>query len=202
MNFNRSRLNWGVFFIVLGAIPLLVNAGVIDRAAAGELASLWPLALIALGIGLILRFGPAHDLGGVIVAGTFGLILGSLIAGGAATRGAARLHRRPRSGGTPVTASGTFETGGRLNAQLSCVDLTLDSQAGNGWSVSAGADGNRQPIIEPSPGVVRLRSEPERFFGPGPRLPWHITLPEGTQRRRSDWRPTWPLARSTPEQYS
>jgi hypothetical protein len=168
-----------VFFIVLGSVPLLVNVGLIDRTVAAQLASLWPLVIIALGIGLILRFGPAHDIGGLIVAAAIGLVLGSIIAGGVSATAQVGCTDSG-NGGTPVTANGTFETGGRVSAEVSCVDLTLDSQAGNGWSVSAGSDANRQPIIEPSANSVQLSSEPERFFGPRPRLPWHITLPQAT----------------------
>jgi len=82
VNANRSRLNWGVFLIVLGAIPLAVEVGLIDRTVTGQVVGLWPIVLIALGIGIMLRFGPAHFAGGLLVAATFGLIGGALIAGG------------------------------------------------------------------------------------------------------------------------
>jgi hypothetical protein len=177
MSVNRSRLNWGVFFIVLGAVPLAVNVGLIDRNLVAQLATLGPVALIALGIGLILRFGPAHALGGLMVAGTFGLILGALISGG--VHGSVGLAcNNTSAGSTPVTVNGDFLAGGQLNAELSCVDLTLDGQAGTAWMVSAGSDGNRQPTIDQKADSLFLRSEPERFFGPGPRLAWHVTVPQ------------------------
>jgi hypothetical protein len=113
----------------------------------------------------------------LIVAITLGLVLGSIIASGVSA-GAQVGCTGNGSDSSPVTANGTFAAGGRVDAQLSCVDLTLDSQPGNGWNVSAGSDSMRQPTIEPAANALRLRSEPQRFFGPGPRLPWHISVPQ------------------------
>ena len=179
MKVNRSRLDWGVFLIVLGGVLLLFNIGLIDRASVNQLAFLWPVVLIALGCGLLLRYSRVQLAGGLIVAITLGLVIGSILAGGVSA-GAQIGCSGNGSGGTPVTANGVFAAGGLVDAQLSCVNLTLDGQPGNGWNVSAGSDSIRQPTIEPAADAVRLRSEPERFFGPGPRLPWHITVPQST----------------------
>ena len=135
--------------------------------------------LIALGCGLLLRYSRVQLAGGLIVAITLGLVVGSVIAGGASA-GAQIGCSGNGSDSTPVTANGIFAASGRIDAQLSCVNLTIDGQPGNGWSVSAGSDSIRKPTIEPAADVLRLRSEPERFFGPGPRLPWHITVPQST----------------------
>jgi hypothetical protein len=174
---NRSRLDWGVFCIVLGGVLLLVNVGLIDRASVNQLAFLWPVVLIALGCGLLLRYSRVQLAGGLIVAITLGLVVGSVIAGGASA-GAQIGCSGNGAGSKAVTTSGSFGASASVDAQLSCVDLTLDSQPGSGWSVSAGSDSVRQPTIEPSADRLRLRSEPERFFGPGPRLPWHISVPQ------------------------
>jgi len=168
-----------VFFIVLGGVLLLANVGLLDRASVNQLAFLWPVVLIALGCGLLLRFSRAQLAGGLVVAVPLGLVLGSILAGGVSA-GAQIGCSGSGAGSKAVTTNGSFAASGSVDAQLSCVDLTLDSQPGNGWNVSAGSDSVRQPTIEPSADTLRLRSEPERFFGPGPRLPWHITVPQAT----------------------
>ena len=82
MRVNRSLLNWGVFLIALGGVPLAVQQGWADTSIAGDLWRLWPLILVGIGLGLIMRWTPLAWFGGAIVAGTFGLIFGALIAGG------------------------------------------------------------------------------------------------------------------------
>lgn len=47
MTINRGLLNWGIFLIALGAVPLAVYWSVIDPAVASDLLRLWPLIPIA-----------------------------------------------------------------------------------------------------------------------------------------------------------
>ena len=79
MRIDRSLLNWGVFLIALGGVPLAVQQGFTDSGIAGDLWRLWPLILVGFGLGLLLRWTPIAWLGGAIVAGTFGLIFGALV---------------------------------------------------------------------------------------------------------------------------
>ena len=69
MRINRSLLNWGVFLIALGGVPLAVQQGWADASIAGDLWRLWPLILVGIGLGLILRWTPVAWLGGALVAG-------------------------------------------------------------------------------------------------------------------------------------
>ena len=55
MRVNRGLLGWGVFFIVLGAVPLAVQAGVVSEARVREAWQLWPLILVGIGLGLVLE---------------------------------------------------------------------------------------------------------------------------------------------------
>ena len=59
-----------------------MQRGWADAGIAGDLWRLWPLILVGIGLGLILRWTPVAWLGGAIVAATFGLVFGALIAGG------------------------------------------------------------------------------------------------------------------------
>ena len=82
MRVNRGLLGWGVFFIVAGAIPLLVQSGVLDPARVRHVWQLWPLILIGIGLGLILQRTRAAIVGGLVVAVTFGLLVGGWFAVG------------------------------------------------------------------------------------------------------------------------
>ena len=52
MRINRGLLNWGVFLIALGGIPLAVDQGWLDSDVARDLGQLWPLLLVGIGLGL------------------------------------------------------------------------------------------------------------------------------------------------------
>lgn len=52
---NRPTLFFPLVLIAAGVILLLVNLGVLDSRNLWALQYLWPLLLIALGVGLILR---------------------------------------------------------------------------------------------------------------------------------------------------
>ena len=79
MHINRSLLNWGVFLIALGGIPLAVDQGWVESGIASDLGQLWPLILVGIGLGLILRWTPLAWFGGALVAATFGVIFGAAI---------------------------------------------------------------------------------------------------------------------------
>ena len=76
---DRQLFNAGVFFIVLGAVPLAAQEGWVRETTVADLFRFWPLALVAVGVGMLLRHRPA---GGLIVAVSLGLTLGGLLAVG------------------------------------------------------------------------------------------------------------------------
>ena len=55
MHVHRRFLGWGVFFILLGAIPLAVQAGLLTAAQVADWWRFWPLILVGIGLGLLLR---------------------------------------------------------------------------------------------------------------------------------------------------
>jgi hypothetical protein len=175
---NRGFLNWGVFLVVLGAVPLAVQVGLIEASAVRELWRLWPLILIGLGIGLILRLTRVGWLGGVIVAATLGLLLGSLLAGG--VRGISSACVGTGAGGEQSTQSG--EAGaGRFAAQieLTCGELVVSRVPGNTWTVVAHHAAGQGPAIAASPSRLEVGSDvngPVPFFGQE-RRDWTVTLP-------------------------
>ena len=82
MHVRRGALGWGVFLILAGAIPLAVRAGILSEAQVSDLWTLWPMILIGLGIGLLLARTRVAFLGGLIVAATFGIMVGGLLSVG------------------------------------------------------------------------------------------------------------------------
>jgi hypothetical protein len=80
MTVGRGTLYVGVFLIAAGAMTLGAAVGVLDPAAVADtVATLWPLAVIALGVGLVLRRTRAALGAGVLAALVPGLALGAAI---------------------------------------------------------------------------------------------------------------------------
>jgi hypothetical protein len=178
MHLERRFLNWGIFFIVLGGIPLAVQQGWLDRDLAARAWQLWPLLIIAAGVGLLLRRTSLEFLGGLVVAATLGAMLGGMIAVGADFAGIGRVCGG--DAGRPFTTQqGTLAGAARVELDMNCGDLTVATAPGSAWSLSGTSDNATPPDITQT--VDRLVIEsPDRgsfFFGGAARDAWTLSLP-------------------------
>jgi hypothetical protein len=156
MRIDRSLLNWGVFLVALGGVPLAVQRGWADAGIAGEMWRLWPLILVGIGLGLILRWTPVAWLGGAIVAATFGLVFGALIAGGVQGVSSACVGI---GGGQAVTtqksgpaSDGSFD----LQLELTCGDLGVKRAETAEWTVVAEHGPDDVPAIEATESSLQI----------------------------------------------
>ncbi len=160
MSADRRLLGWGVFLILLGGVPLAVSQGWIPRDTVARAWELWPFILIGAGVGLILSRTPFRAAGSVIVAGTFGIILGALVAvgfGGIAfgTGCGAAAADAPEV----LSQQGTFDGGsGRVVLAATCAAVRVSTAPGAGWSVAVRGSERARPTIDSSAGQVAVRS--------------------------------------------
>jgi hypothetical protein len=180
MRINRSLLNWGVFLIALGGIPLAVQQGWVDSSIAGDLWRLWPLILVGIGLGLILRWTPLAWFGGALVAGTFGLIFGALIAGGFSGISSACVGSG--TGDTVTTEDSDLASGTafRVDLELTCGELEVERASGSTWEVVAVHDPEEPPAIEGTTAELRVtQHSTDDFFvlGQQTRNDWRVELP-------------------------
>jgi hypothetical protein len=136
MRIDRARLGWGVFFLTLGLVPLAIRLGWVDPAWFEGIWRLWPLILVGIGIGLILRRTAFAAIGNVIVGLTFGLIIG----GALATPINAGISCIPTggTGGGPTTQTGTFTgTTAEVKVAVPCAGVVIGTNAGADWTVTA-----------------------------------------------------------------
>lgn len=174
MSVDRRLLNWGVFLILLGAIPLAVAQGWIPRDLAARAWELWPLLLVGAGVGLILSATPLRALGGIVVSATFGVMLGALIAVGF---GGFSLGGVGCGGATPgepqvLQESGTFEGGtGNVRLVANCSSLEVATSTGTSWSIDVHGTDNARPTVERTDARLTVRSPNNS-----------IAFPFGTQR--------------------
>ena len=181
MRVNRSLLNWGVFLIALGGVPLAVQQGWADASIAGDLWRLWPLILVGIGLGLIMRWTPLAWFGGALVAGTFGLIFGALIAGGFSGISSACVGIGTGQSVTTQDGDLASPTEFRVDVELSCGALEVGRASGSTWGVTAVHDPAEPPVIEGSRTDLTIKQSDGGgdFFvlGQQSRNEWGIELP-------------------------
>lgn len=177
MNVRRGLLNWGIFLLCLGAVPLAVQLGVLDRQTAADLLRLWPLILIGIGLGLLLRFSSLSALGGIVVAGTFGLLFGVLFAGGLPS--ATTACGSGQAAGPELTRDGVFSAGPvAVNLELTCAEFDVGRAPGQAWSVEA-VTGDAEARIDSTATSLTMRSNDRNgfIFTNDGRETWHVSLP-------------------------
>src|SRR5665811_1094594 len=180
MSVDRRLVNLGVFLLILGAIPLAVSQGWIARETVSHAWELWPLILIGIGIGLILRRTPFHFVGGLLVAATFGTMFGALLAGGLSLGAVGCGNATAATDPLILDEHGTF-VGGTTGVVLraTCASLSVVPVSGAAWGVTVAGKADERPTLEQAAGRLQVRS-PDRTvvlpFEDGRRSQWNVTL--------------------------
>lgn len=184
MRIDRSLLGWGVFLVALGGVPLAVQQGWVDESIASDLWRLWPLVLVGIGLGLILRWTPLAWLGGAMVAATFGLIFGAVLAGGFQGVGSACVGL---GSGQAVTTEDDGPVVGddfTLQLELTCGELDVARTAASGWTLSAEHAADAPPLVDATDASLRITQGGDTalaVFTQQDRTAWDVTVP--TQAR-------------------
>jgi hypothetical protein len=179
MRVDRGYLFWGIFFVLLGAIPLADREGWIEVGGLGDIWRLWPLVLI--GIGAAILFSRTSM--GLIVTIVAAVILGALAGAAISSIGGGGIGGVFDCVGTSdrelarTTRDGTLQPGGDVRVRLDCGDLAVTTTPGTGWTLDAGHAGD-------PPRVVASTSDLD------------LQPADGTPRRQ-DWRLVLPPALGT-----
>jgi hypothetical protein len=166
-------LGWGVFFVVAGVIALAIEAGQIPDQAWW---SYWPLLLVGAGLGLVLRRTPLEVIGGLVVAATFGVMVGgSLAAGfggfGSMPSGVCRIG----DDGTPFAdRTGSFGGSATVDLELDCGTLAVTTVPGSGWAVRGSDDDGSGPQVDASADELEV----DAAAGASSPTAWLVDLPQ------------------------
>ncbi len=178
MRVRRGFLNWGVFLIVAGAVVLAVRFDALGSDAVEGAWRLWPLILVGIGVGLLLRRTSLEALGGVVVAGTFGYVVGGLLATGftAGALGCGQTDGLPQL----TRDQGAFDRDAAVRLDFTCGDLIVSTGPGNAWAIAAGDTDGKAPNIGRSNRSLTLTSQERAVFGflGGWHQRWEVTLPQ------------------------
>ena len=177
MHLDRRLLGWGLFFILVGGIPLAIRAGVLDEALIADWPRLWPLLLIGWGVGLLLRNTPIDWIGGGITAIVFGIMGGGLLATGAGGLPIATGCSSSTPSVAFVERSGTLDAAAQVNVEFNCGSLTITPVDGAGWRVTGSdRDGSGPKVTSASTSVSIESDESDGFPGTG-RSTWDVSVP-------------------------
>jgi hypothetical protein len=184
MHIRRGYLGWGVFLILTGAVPLLVRSGYLSEDQVDNLWTLWPLILIGIGVGLILSRTRFDFIGGLVVAATFGLMLGGLLSQGIDTFSSGACGSD--QGATPFAAKdGTFAgSSAEVDLELDCGTAAVTVGGGTAWHLEGTDEDGAGPVVESDDASLSVKSRDRDggpFFAFGKRDTWRLTLPGGTR---------------------
>jgi hypothetical protein len=175
MAVNRRFLYWGVFFVALGAVVLVAQANAVEGTDIAAVLRLWPVLVIALGVGLLLRRTRFDAAGGVLAAAMPGLLLGGLIV--------AAPQVGPECNGVRpagfASQQGIFDGAASVDLRLSCGDLTVTAAPGAGWRLETGNGTGTAPVVDASSRRLSVASavrERPFSFVRGSDV-WHLSLP-------------------------
>jgi hypothetical protein len=178
MRVNRRFLYWGVFLVAIGGVLVAADLQAVDAATIADAMRLWPLAFIAIGLGLVLRRTRFSLPAAMLAAAVPGLVLG----GGFAL--APRLAIDCGASGTPTsvaTHQGSFDGPARVSVTTGCGSLDVGTAPGNGWQLDAGSTASRTPTIDASSRALSIDAgggDGWHVFDRG-RDTWRLTLPTG-----------------------
>ena len=175
MRVNRPFLYSGVFLVAIGGILVAANLDAIGTADLADMLRLWPLAVIALGLGVVLRRSQVGVASGLLAAALPGLLLGSAL--GMAPRFAGDCGAR----GEPVSVAnehGSFVGGpATITMAADCGTVTVGTAPGTGWQFSAGNSAGRAPNVGSSARSLSIGPvRPDEWLDGG-RDAWDLTLP-------------------------
>ncbi|MFI5254703.1 MAG: LiaI-LiaF-like domain-containing protein [Candidatus Limnocylindrales bacterium] len=157
MRIWRRALGWGVFFIVVGIVALGARLGWFDVRFISDIGRLWPLILVAIGVGLILERTSLGPLGNIVVGATFGLLVGGVLANGPGIGlGCVDLNGQP--GSEPAQVGSFTSESASVRLHLACGELDVSTASGTGWQVGGASEriavgfGSSTLYVSPSSG--------------------------------------------------
>ena len=80
MQVNRRFLYWGIFFVAIGGILVASDLRAVDTPTLTDVLRLWPLALVAIGLSIVLRRTRLSLPGLMVAAAVPGLVVGGALA--------------------------------------------------------------------------------------------------------------------------
>lgn len=177
MQIDRRLVGFGLFLITVGGVMVAVRQGILSEEAARQAWNLWPLILVGIGLSIVLAGRPGAAVGGLVLAITFGAMLGGVAATGVFP-GVGLCSGGGGGQGAPFSdGGGDLGPSARVSIEQNCGDLTIGTVDGTTWSVSGASRDGRPPEIQGRAGILQITTRnggPVDLGGSGD---WTVVLP-------------------------
>jgi hypothetical protein len=176
MRVNRRFLFWGIFLVAIGGVLVAADLRAVDTATLTDTLRLWPLAVIAIGLSIVLRRTRLSLPGLLLAAAVPGLVVGGALAVAPRFVGDCGARGEPAS---VATTQGTFDGPATVSVRSGCGSLNVKTAPGNGWQLGAGNTSGRTPRVSSSPGSLSIDATIDDGWGflDSGRDAWDLTLP-------------------------
>lgn len=176
MRVNRRFLYWGVLLVAVGGVLVAADLGAIDTPTLADALRLWPLAVVAIGVSLLLRKTRWSLAGLMLAAALPGLVLGAAFA--VAPRFAGNCGARGELVDV-ATTQGTFDGPARVSVRTGCGSLSVKTTPGNGWQLGALNTSGQTPTVNSSARSLLIDASTDERWGllDAGRDSWDLTLP-------------------------
>jgi hypothetical protein len=176
MRIDRRLVGVGLFLVTVGIVMIVVRQGLIPDETARRAWNLWPLLLIGTGLSMILAGRPGAAIGGLVVAVTFGAIVGAVAATGSFVP--IGICGGDRGEGTAFAEAGGDLAGtARVSIEQACGDLSVSAVDGSRWALRGVSGDGRAPAVSAGLGELEVASGPTGLFDVGSRSRWDVDLP-------------------------
>ncbi len=177
MRINHRFLYWGLFLVAIGGVLVAADLAAIDGPAIADALRFWPIAIIAVGLGLVLRRSRLSLPAGMLAAAVPGLVIGGAFAV------VPRLAVDCGATGTPSVVAlheGAFERPARVSVSTGCGELDVSTAPGSSWRLEADNAATRPPIVDAAADSLSIDAGGGggwHGFDRGGRDAWRLTLP-------------------------
>jgi hypothetical protein len=184
MRVNHRFLYWGIFLVAIGGVLVVADLRLIDTAALTDALRLWPLAVVATGLGMVLRRTELRVPGLMLSAALPGLVLGAGLAAGPRVAWDCGVRDQAASA---ATTQGIFDGPATVSVRSACGSVNVTTAPGDGWLLNASSTTGRTPNVESSARSLTIDTtshDDVTFFGAG-RDTWDLSLPTSELDRLS-----------------
>ena len=176
MRLNRRFLYSGALLLAVGAVLVAADFGALDATVLTDVLRLWPLAIVAIGLSLVLR-RTQFALPALLVAAIIpGLVVGSAFAIVPRVADACGIGNDAVA---VVTQEGSLDEAGLVSVRHGCGVLRVTTTSGSAWRLDSRTVGSGQPVIEESGRALSINLPSGARWNPFSlgRNGWDLTLP-------------------------
>lgn len=183
MQIDRRLVGFGLFLITVGGVMVAVRQGILGEATARQAWNLWPLILVGLGLSIVLAGRPGAAVGGLVLAITFGAMLGGVAATGVFPGVGLCSGGSDGQGASFSGGGGDLGSSALVSIEQDCGDLTIGTVDGTTWSLSGASRDGRPPEIERNAGSLGITTRNGGPFDLAGSGDWAVVLPRATSIR-------------------